>query len=117
MKQRINGITYDTDKCDEIAELKPESPNRTDLCRTPSDQFFIREHRFYVKGRKVPDSTPFWEFHRNCILPPRAGHYRLAPNVEERVIITPIPRRRALALAIRAIMPRTFRKDLARFLK
>ncbi len=117
MKQRINGITYDTDKCDQIVELKPESPNTADLCQTPSGHLFLTEKRYYVTGHKVPDSTPFWEFHRNCIILSRTGPYRLAPNVEERVLIKPIPRRRALALCIRTIMPPTFRKELARFLK
>jgi hypothetical protein len=117
MKQRINGISYDTEKCEQIVELKPLSPNRADLCQTPSGHFFISEIRYYLKGRRVPDSMPQLEFHRKCIIHPRRGRYRLAPNVEERVIIKPIPRRRALALTIRARLPRTFRKELAQFLK
>ncbi len=118
MKQRINGITYDTDRSEQMIELKPESPNHADMYQTRSGHFFVAEHRFYVKGRKVPDSTPFWEFHRKCIIPGQGGsRYRLAQDVEERVTIVPIPRREALGLAIRHILPRTFHKDLARFLK
>jgi hypothetical protein len=117
MKDKINGITYDTDRCERVAELKPDSPNNVDLCQTPSGHFFLAEYRFYLNGRKLPDSMPLTEFYRTCVIHPRGGDSRLGPNVQCHATITPIPRRRALGLALRALMPRTFHKDLARFLK
>jgi hypothetical protein len=117
MKQTINGITYDTEKSKTLCQCETGSILSIDLRQTPSGRFFILRSTFSVKGRRLPDGTPLTKFIRKYTVRSRGRLTELAPGVAPLHIIRPVTRRQALAFAIRAQLPRTFHRDLARFLK
>ena len=103
MKKTIKGVTYDT----ESAKLICNWPGRTyeeELYRTPGGSFFILRLKSMLDGKIIKGSVLF----SDCI-----GSAK--PHRVDQII--PITRRQALVWAIRTQMPRTFHKDLARFLK
>ena len=116
MKQTINGITYDTARSKHLADLGGMGWDLA-LYQSSASRFFCYERRFYVDGKLVPKHKA-----TSDLLPPilssdpaqkLAGFLRTTSR--ERLF--PVSRRKALALCIRSNIPRTFHKDLARFLK
>ncbi len=116
MKKTIRGVTYDTDKAKSLCSLPPVSMTLISLCRTGTGHFFLHEQRYFVHGKQLPYNVQIEEFAPGSIV--REGtNWHFAPFVEERHFIKPLTRKQARAWAIRTQMPRTFHKDLARFLK
>jgi len=116
MKKTIKGIIYDTDKAKSLCSLPPESVNLIALCQTRTGHFFLHEQRCFVHGKKLPYNQPIEKFAPDSIIHDGL-HIRFAPCVEVRHFIKPMTRKQALTWGIRTQMPRTFHKDLARFLK
>ncbi len=119
MKWRIKGITYDMEKSKLLLDLERDGDRmrHTRLYETPSGHFFILRTRFYFKGRRLPANLTVVEFARKYSVLKWGAELTPLPDVGLLPRIEPISRRRALALVIRGLLPRTFHKDLARYLK
>jgi len=114
MKKVIDGISYDTEKDKCLAEKTDYYGMSWSLRQTRSGNFYIHEACYYVSGKRKPYGMDIETFAPGCII--RDVHPRFRNDVEERHSIKPITRSQALVWCIRTQMPRTFHKELKRFI-
>ena len=115
MKKTIKGTTYDTDKDRCLAEKADPYGVSWSLRQTRSGKLYINESRTFIGGKPKPYNMDIETFVPGCII--RDPKPCLRDDVEQREFVKPITRDKALAWCIRTQMPRTFHKELARFLK
>ncbi|MEI8291754.1 MAG: hypothetical protein WCH99_19985 [Verrucomicrobiota bacterium] len=117
MKKTIKGVTYDTETAESFVWNALMGEDQT-LSQTKTGHFFLFAMRPLVDGKLVPKGKDPGE-----ILPALFGdqksieHKAAQARLAWRGIIKPLTRRQALAWCIKTQMPRTFHKELARFLK
>ena len=115
MKDTIHGIIYDTDTARELTSY-PEAGAETTLYATRGGHFFLHVNVTLVDGKPIPRNKLVEEIVPDVFEVIHAtgrGH----PRVDHKARIRPISRAKALAWCIRTQIPRTFHKELARFLK
>jgi hypothetical protein len=117
MKKTIKGITYDTGKSAEISNYYPADSDYI-LYKTSSGRFFLH-HRFcLVDGRPLPKNVDTLDIYPDLASDRNSKEFKEASkHISYRQTIKPLTRRQALAWCVRHNIPRTFHKDLARFLK
>lgn len=116
MKKTIKGITYDTDLSQHIADLGGNGYD-LDLYHDKRGRLFGFERRFRINGKLVPKNKDTYDLFPDLSSrdTEKQAAARKRNTVHDRII--PLTRRKALSLCIRLNIPRTFHKDLARFLK
>jgi hypothetical protein len=116
VKKTIKGVTYDTERSKFISSLGGTGYGYN-IHQDRKARFFAVETRFRVNGRLVPRNKDSHELvpDLDSLDPTIREKAKLRVTVHEKVI--PLTRRQVIAIHIRACLPRTFHKDLARFLK
>jgi hypothetical protein len=117
MKQLIKGITYDTETATLLSSSSDLGTSR-DLYRTRDGRFFLVRRSVLVDGKPLPSARSSIDLLPDLALSPDSDRFKRArKRVAYHDTIKAMTRRQALAYSIRNLLPRTFHKDLARFLK
>jgi hypothetical protein len=115
VRKTIKGITYDTEEDRCLAQKTDYYGVSWRLMQTRGGKLYIHESRWYVDGKPKPYGIEVTKFNPAAVIP--GNPPRWSDRWEERHFVKPITRAKALAWCIRNQMPRTFHKELARFLK
>jgi hypothetical protein len=115
LKKILKGISYNTktDKC--LAEKTDYYGTSWLLRETRSGKLYIHESRWYVDGKPKPYGIEVTKFNPAAVIP--GNPPRWSDRWEERNFIKPITRAKALTWCIRTQIPRTFHKELKRFIR
>lgn len=113
MRKTIKGISYDTEKDKCLAEKTDYYGASWSLRQTRSGKFYIHESRWYVDRKPKQFGVEVTAFNSAAIIP--GDRPQISDRSEQRHFIKPVTRAKALAWCIRTQIPRTFHKELKRF--
>jgi hypothetical protein len=117
MKKTIKGITYDTGSAKQLVWDAAKGEDRS-LYQTFNGNFFLFLRHPLVDGKRLPKGIDATEVLPDLFNSRESKEFESArKRLEWKETIRPLTRRQALAWCIKYQLPRTFHKDLARFLK
>ena len=117
MKKTTKGVTYETETAKSFFSDGLIGENLT-LYQTSTGEFFLFSIRPLIDGKRIPKGKATHEILPDLLADPGTERCQVArKRVTWQDKIRPLTRRKALAWCIRTQMPRTFHKELTRFLK